>query len=950
MAHEIRLGMGLLPRWRRIPHAKQSGWVMRRWRIGLGALSLLGLLVSVAVGELAEEASKAHSCGQQIGVCLNSRGASGADSGRHDPSLSGLVAPFRVVSVLSSNGPGIDSGAETFDVSSAGHMLPYAAGSDALHGFGRVHGGIYFNHDGTNLYVGVAGYSKQGTGDGEDALLILLDARPGGVTGLDAIQSGPRGLRVTSNLRFQAGVFEPDVALLLGSKRVDGRNDWTAQLGGKEYGQGVFSLSGHAASHLTPAFTESGPSPISQWGDSPCSTDLANAGIEVAIPLSNVLTTAWTPASTTIISAAAIILGGDDGRRRCLSSEAYGESARGGFGYNDTVLIGQKVRLSSQAAPGPLTSPLFNDSEVMVQGFGWNVPRPLRCYYRQLAVVGSFNGWDPSLGGMTPIGDDMWEYLCDFTNSTRVEFMFAANGGREATWGESNRTVHLMSVANGIADYKGKSIVVDGPLNGRIRFRFNTTRQTYSIDAAPAGTDCRVQEGYALCYWYTHLRRLAESNEFSRFSRVWMPPPQKCMNSAYSTGYDPYDYYDLGESDQQGSVETRYGSADELKACIRALSDRGIDCIADLVLNHMDEGMPGRRGFGRGNRKMDMTPDATGADSECFNVNGFNYPFQYDHGYGLYTNTLDPGSCLVAHSMDVNELHPDMRNGLMNWVGWLNSHVGFMGARFDFSQGMEPFFFSELMGTEAMKGRFAVMEYWSDAEHASAREHETWVNLVDRRACSFDMPLSEKLKAMCNSDGAFNMEELASGALMHVVPDRAVTFVESHDTVRPFAEGGYKGVMKDKALAYAFILFSDGCPCVFYQDYFGQPYADGTSETGWRGAVGELRPYIDAMIDVRRQYAGGSTIYLSTADKQDLFIAKRSGATGKDGCILALNDHMGLTLTDTVDTDWPDGTVLVDALDPNHEISVHGNGFASLSVPCRGYRVYVRKGRGAVPP
>lgn len=218
-----------------------------------------------------------------------------------EPLTAGIIAPFKVCSVISTNPPGSDAGDEQFDVSSAGRMLPYASGGNAISGFGRIHGGIYLNHDGTNLYIGVAGYSKTEITDGEDALLLVLDTKSGGVSGLNAINSGPKGLRICDNLLFQAGTFEPDVGILVGNRNSDGRNEPTAIFrdsgnNSKEYGQGVYLLTGNVATNLTPAFTESGPSPISQWGDTPFSTNLANAGIEIAIPLSNLLDNAWSPA------------------------------------------------------------------------------------------------------------------------------------------------------------------------------------------------------------------------------------------------------------------------------------------------------------------------------------------------------------------------------------------------------------------------------------------------------------------------------------------------------------------------------------------------------------------------------------------------------------------------------------------------------------------------------
>jgi hypothetical protein len=451
-----------------------------------------------------------------------------------DPLTPGIVAPFKTVSVISTNPPGSDGGDEVFDVSSAGRMLSYAQGSDAFNGFGRIHGGIYLNHDDSNLYVGVAGYSKQEVIHGDDALLILMDTTTGGVSSLSAISSGPRGLSRADNLNFQAGVFEPDVGILVGNRNEDGRNNSTAQLGGKEYGQGVYWLSGNSATDLSPVFTSTGPSPISQWGDTPYSTNLANAGIEIAVPLSNILQNAWTPSSTTFVQVAAIVIGGDNGTYQYLSTEAYGASVTGSFGNGNTTLLGEKVYLSPDPAPTPDTAPSFDDSEVMIQGFGWNVPRPLRTYYNTMTLAGTFTAWNPALNNMTPVGDDTWEFIHNFSPPvTNAAFKFAANGTWNAQWGETNQTDFLLPMTNQYAEWGGPpnyaagDIILSNTLSGLVRFRFNNASQIYSVENVPTGTVVAFLAGYATNYWYERLKQDVESNQYARFKRVWMNPPQK---------------------------------------------------------------------------------------------------------------------------------------------------------------------------------------------------------------------------------------------------------------------------------------------------------------------------------------------------------------------------------------------------------------------------------------
>jgi len=55
-------------------------------------------------------------------------------------------------------------------------------------------------------------------------------------------------------------------------------------------------------------------------------------------------------------------------------------------------------------------------------------------------------------------------------------------------------------------------------------------------------------------------------------------------------GYDPYDYYDLGEFDQKGGVPTWFGSKADLVDLIESAHAAGLHVYADLVFNHNSGG------------------------------------------------------------------------------------------------------------------------------------------------------------------------------------------------------------------------------------------------------------------------------------------------------------------------------------------------------------------------
>ena len=67
---------------------------------------------------------------------------------------------------------------------------------------------------------------------------------------------------------------------------------------------------------------------------------------------------------------------------------------------------------------------------------------------------------------------------------------------------------------------------------------------------------------------------------------VWLPPAYKGAGGNLDAGYSAYDLYDLGEFDQKGSIETKYGTKDEYLQAIQELHKNNIEVYADIVLNH----------------------------------------------------------------------------------------------------------------------------------------------------------------------------------------------------------------------------------------------------------------------------------------------------------------------------------------------------------------------------
>ena len=68
---------------------------------------------------------------------------------------------------------------------------------------------------------------------------------------------------------------------------------------------------------------------------------------------------------------------------------------------------------------------------------------------------------------------------------------------------------------------------------------------------------------------------------------IWTPAPSKGNFGIYDMGYGVFDHYDLGNYDQKGTLETRFGSRAELLNMVNTMHAKGIHVYVDIVLNHI---------------------------------------------------------------------------------------------------------------------------------------------------------------------------------------------------------------------------------------------------------------------------------------------------------------------------------------------------------------------------
>lgn len=86
--------------------------------------------------------------------------------------------------------------------------------------------------------------------------------------------------------------------------------------------------------------------------------------------------------------------------------------------------------------------------------------------------------------------------------------------------------------------------------------------------------------------WAEIARRMPEVAE-AGYTALWLPPPGKAYSSGiYSDGYDPYDRFDLGNKDQSGSTQTKFGTMTDLLNLVQVAHRFGLRVYFDNVMAH----------------------------------------------------------------------------------------------------------------------------------------------------------------------------------------------------------------------------------------------------------------------------------------------------------------------------------------------------------------------------
>ena len=361
-------------------------------------------------------------------------------------------------------------------------------------------------------------------------------------------------------------------------------------------------------------------------------------------------------------------------------------------------------------------------------------------------------------------------------------------------------------------------------------------------------------------------------------THLWLPPAYKGAGGKNDVGYAVYDLYDLGEFYQKDTIPTKYGTKEEYLNAIKTLKENNIKVLADIVLNHkmgadetedvlaieedsknrnvsISEAKPIRvwtkYNFpGRGNAYSDFKWNWThfhGVDwdekagkAAIYKFYGKHWDEEVDKENGNY-------DYLMGADIDLNNV--DVVNELKSWAKWYIEETNLDGFRLDAVKHIRADFYLNWLTylREVFdKKIFAVGEYWS----YNIDVINEYINKTEGIMSLFDVPLHYNLYRASISNGEYDMRQIFDGTLLKINPEKAVTFVDNHDTEPGQALESW---VLDwfKPLAYALILLRrEGFPCVFYGDYYGVLEENVISK----------KDILDILLKVRKYFAYGEQV------------------------------------------------------------------------------------------
>ena len=290
---------------------------------------------------------------------------------------------------------------------------------------------------------------------------------------------------------------------------------------------------------------------------------------------------------------------------------------------------------------------------------------------------------------------------------------------------------------------------------------------------------------------------------------LWLPPAYKGIGGKDDVGYGVYDLYDLGEFDQKGSIKTKYGSKDEYINCINSLKQVGIETYADIVLNHkmgadMLQTIPATK-VDWGDHYKEVSGQEIVRVATKFTFPGrkhkySDFEWNWTHFHGIdyddksgehaifkfkdknWDDAVDEefGNFDYLMGADIDFTNKQVVEECYKWAKWYIEETGVDGFRLDAVKHIKSEFYRDLIEkikNEIKPTLFTVGEYWS----SDISKLHRYITETEGEISLFDVPLHYNFYNASNDEN-FDLSTILDNTLMKENPNKAVTFVDNHDT------------------------------------------------------------------------------------------------------------------------------------------------------------------------
>ena len=305
---------------------------------------------------------------------------------------------------------------------------------------------------------------------------------------------------------------------------------------------------------------------------------------------------------------------------------------------------------------------------------------------------------------------------------------------------------------------------------------------------------------------------------------VWFPPATKGAQGKEDTGYAPYDLYDLGEFDQKGSVGTRYGTKEEYLAAIKAMKAEGINVYADVAVRQKLGADKIEKVTAADFNSKDI-PQMIGNKKTVGALSKFTFPgrktkyskfkWNWKHFAGIdwQQDEFRKRVCALEGrnpeeaekefskydyiiGSEIDFYNQEVYDELMSWAQWYEKNTDVDGYRFQEAEAIPAWFIKDFVAAVSdipvtsrkkttedapefiHKDIFAVGDFW----HWNVDYLNGYIKATDDQVALFDVPLHFNFHDASVADGAYNMADLLKGSLMMSNPEKAVTFVDNHES------------------------------------------------------------------------------------------------------------------------------------------------------------------------